>query len=190
MYWIATVQDTIRVAPEDLEKDTEQAVRESISKAYEGVVHPKIGVFLAVDEVLEIGEGKVLPEDPGVHFPCKFRILVWKPVEREIVEGEVVDVTEFGVFVRIGAIDGLVHISQIMDDYVSYDEKNSMLVGKSTKKTLKEGDRVRARVISVSLKEESKIGLTMRQPGLGALQWLEKERKEEKNQKEKGGKKK
>ncbi len=190
MYWIATVEDDIRVAPEDLEKDVKEAIKESISKSYEGVVDPKTGIFLAVDEILEIGEGRVLPEDPGVHFPCKFKILVWKPVEKQIVEGEVVDVTEFGVFIRIGAIDGLVHISQIMDDYVSYDEKNSMLVGKSSRKTLKEGDKVRARVISVSLKEESKIGLTMRQPGLGALQWLEREKKASQEREKKGGKKK
>lgn len=177
MYWLITLEEDIRVSPEKLEKNIEEAVRESISESFEGVIDPKVGVFLAVDEILEIGEGKVYPEDPGVHFPCRFRVLTWKPVEKEIVEGEVVDVTEFGIFVRIGAIDGLVHISQIMDDYVSYDEKNSMLVGRNTKKTIKEGDKVRARVISISFKEENKIALTMRQPWLGAIQWIEKERK-------------
>ncbi|HIQ49864.1 MAG TPA: DNA-directed RNA polymerase [Nanoarchaeota archaeon] len=177
MYWLVTLEKEVRVSPEKLEKDIEEAVSESISETFEGLIDPKIGVFLAVDEILEIGEGKVYPEDPGVHFPCKFRVLAWKPVEKEVVEGEVVDVTEFGIFIRIGAIDGFVHISQIMDDYVSYDEKNSMLVGRNSKKTIKEGDKVRARVISISFKKESKIALTMRQPWLGALQWIERERK-------------
>lgn len=177
MYWIVTLEEDVRVPPEKLEKDIEEAVKESISGIFEGLIDEKLGVFLGVDEILEIGEGKVYPEDAGVHFPCKFRVLAWKPIEKEVVEGEVVDVTEFGAFVRIGAVDGLVHISQIMDDYVSYDEKNSMLVGKNTKRTLKEGDKVRARVISISFKEENKIGLTMRQPWLGSLQWIEKERK-------------
>jgi DNA-directed RNA polymerase subunit E' len=98
----------------------------------------------------------------------------------ELVYGEVIDNTEFGSFVRIGPLDGLVHISQIMDDFVSYDSKNSVFLGKETKKTLKEGDKVRARIISISYAEQQKIGLTMRQPGLGNLIWLEEEKKKKK----------
>ena len=131
----------------------------------------------------EIGEGKILPEDPGVHYYAKFKLLTFKPESHEVVLGEVIDNTEFGSFIRIGPMDGLVHISQLMDDFVSYDAKKSVFSGKQTKKTLKEGDLVRARIISVSTKEEQKIGLTMRQPGLGALHWIE----EEKKKKKKGG---
>ncbi len=178
MYWLVTLEDEIRVSPEKLGEEIEKAVEKSIKETYEGTTHREAGIFLSLVKVEEIGEGKIYPEDPAVHFPARFTMLVWKPVDKEVVEGEVVDVTEFGVFVRIGAADGLVHISQVMDDYVSYDAKNSMLVGKNTKKTLKEGDKVRARIISISMKEENKIGLTMRQPGLGALHWLEREKKE------------
>jgi DNA-directed RNA polymerase subunit E' len=43
-------------------------------------------------------------------------------------------------------------------------------------------------VVALSLNEreprESKIGLTMRQPGLGTLAWLEKERNREKTEME------
>ncbi len=178
MYWLVTLEDEIRVSPEKLGEEIEKAVEKSIKEAYEGTTHREAGIFLSLVKVEEIGEGKIYPEDPAVHFPSRFIMLVWKPVDKEVVEGEVIDVTEFGVFVRIGAVDGLVHISQVMDDYVSYDAKNSMLVGKNTKKSLKEGDKVRARIISISMKEENKIGLTMRQPGLGALHWLEREKKE------------
>lgn len=47
---------------------------------------------------------------------------------------------------------------------------------------------MRARVVALSLNEreprESKIGLTMRQPGLGTLAWIEDERNREKAEKE------
>ena len=42
---------------------------------------------------------------------------------------------------------------------------------------------MRTRVVTLSLKPivtDSKIGLTMRQPGLGKMEWLEERRKEEK----------
>ena len=102
----------------------------------------------------------------------------------EVVEGEVVDVVEFGVFVRLGPLDGLIHISQIMDDYVSYDPKREAIIGKETGRVIEKGDKVRARIVAVSLREArkrgSKIALTMRQPGLGKLEWIEEDKKKKK----------
>ncbi len=177
MYQIVNVEDEISVPPEKLNLDTGKAVKESLEERFEGVINTDIGVILAVTEVEGIGEGMILPGDPSVHYPVNFKVLTWMPRDNEIVEGEVVDITEFGAFVRCGALDGLVHISQVMDDYVSYDEKNSQLVGKQTRRMLKEGDRVRARIISISFKEQSKLGLTMRQPFLGNIKWLTEEPK-------------
>jgi DNA-directed RNA polymerase subunit E' len=93
--------------------------------------------------------------------------------------------------VEIGPLDGLLHISQITDEYISYDEKNAKLVTKETGRTLGEGDKLRARLVAISLNErdpsDSKIGLTMRQPGLGKLEWIEEDMEKEKK-KEKEGK--
>ncbi len=171
MYQIATIEDEIAVAPKLFSLDLDEAVKQSIGEKYEGKTTEEIGVPLAVVSVDEVGEGKVLAGDPAVHYTTKFKILCWQPRDQEIVEGEVTDITEFGAFVRIGALDGLAHISQVMDDFVSYDEKNSQLGGKASKRILKKGDAVRARIISVSLKENNKVGLTMRQPFLGAEKW-------------------
>ncbi len=157
-----------------------QSIREAIADKLEGILDPKIGVVLGVVRVDEIGEGKIVPTDAGVHYQTTFKLLVYKPELQEIVQGEVIDNTEFGAFIRLGSMDGLVHISQLMDDYVSYDGKNSVFLGGETKRTLREGDKVRGRIISISFTEQQKIGLTMRQPGLGALQWIEAEKKKKK----------
>jgi DNA-directed RNA polymerase subunit E' len=142
-------------------------------------------VALAVVGVNEIGEGKILPGDPAVHYLTKFDMLTWMPREQELVEGEVVDITEWGAFIRAGPLDGLVHISQVMDDFVSFDEKNGQLTGRSSRRVLKTGDKVRARIISISFKEQNKVGLTMRQPYLGSVKWLEATEKEKKKAEEK-----
>ncbi|NIO44231.1 MAG: DNA-directed RNA polymerase [Candidatus Aenigmarchaeota archaeon] len=193
MYQIVSVEDEIPVSPEKLNLNVEEAVKESLEEKFEGNINYNIGVILAVIEIEEIKEGFILPGDPSVHYPVKFKLLTWMPKDREIVQGEVVDITEFGAFIRCGALDGLAHISQVMDDYVSYDEKNSQLIGKQTRKMLKEGDKVRARIISISFKEQSKLGLTMRQPLLGNLKWLTEEpikvKTEKKKKKRKGRRK-
>ena len=193
MYQIVTVEDEIAVSPEKFDMDLSEAIMESIGDKFEGKIDNDTGVALAVVDVGEVSEGKVLPGDPSVHYPVSFRMLTWMPKDHEVVEGEVVDITEWGAFVRVGPIDAFVHISQVMDDYVSYDEKNSQLAGKQSRRVLKTGDAVRARIISISLKEQSKVGLTMRQPFLGSFKWMEakaKEKpKEEKKEPEKTKKK-
>jgi DNA-directed RNA polymerase subunit E' len=104
------------------------------------------------------------------------------------VEGEVVEVADFGAFVRIGPIDALLHVSQLMDDFISYDEKQGVLLGKETKRRLSTGDQVRVRITAVSLGRagtSGKIGVTARQPFLGKLEWIESEVKQLKEASEK-----
>jgi DNA-directed RNA polymerase subunit E' len=103
---------------------------------------------------------------------------------QEVIEGQVVETTSFGAFVSLGPIDAMLHVSQISDEYISYDEKNGRLVCQDSKRAISVGDGVRARIVALSLNEreprESKIGLTMRQSGLGTTTWLEEELVEEK----------
>lgn len=179
MYRIVTIKTKIKVPPTMFGMGLKKAIKESIGQRFEGVLDQRTGMGLVVTAVNEIGEGKFKPGDPSAHYPVSFDLLVYKPEIHEIVLGDVIDNTEFGSFVRMGPMDGLVHVSQLLNDYVSYDEKNSVFMGKETKKTLKEGDPVRARIISISMTagKENKIGLTMRQPMLGAIHWIEEEKK-------------
>ncbi len=178
MFKILTIKDEVRVPPTKFELELDEAVKQSLQETVEGKLNPDIGVFLAVTEVLSVGDGRILPEDGAIYYPAEFKVLIYRPELNEVVVGEIVDITEFGVFTRIGAIDGLIHVSQIMDDKLAYDAKNATYTGKKTGYKLKEGDLVRARIVGVSLgKGRSKISLTMRQPGLGSLDWIEKEKK-------------
>jgi len=180
MYRIVTVKERIKVPPENFGMEVEEAVKKSIEQKFEGLIDPRLGVILAVVSVDEIGEGRILPNDASIHYDVTFKLLTFLPELHELVWGEVIDNTEFGSFVRIGPMDGLVHISQLMNDFVSYDSKNAVFIGKQTRRNLKEGDKVRARVISVSLAKQQKIGLTMRQPLLGSLTWIEEEKRKKK----------
>jgi DNA-directed RNA polymerase subunit E' len=182
MYRILTLRTKIKVPPTRFGMPLKKAIKESIAEKYENRLDKNFGMGLCVVDIKEIGEGKILPGDPSIHYPVTFDLLVFKPELHEVLVGEVIDNTEFGSFVRLGPMDGLVHVSQLLNDYVSYDEKNAIFTGKETKKTLKEGDPVRVRVISISMApgKENKIGLTMRQPNLGALAWIEEEKRKAK----------
>ena len=59
--------------------------------------------------------------------------------------------------------------------------KDKVLQGKKSGQSLKVGDKCKARIIAVSYKDlnNPKIGLTMRQEGLGKIEWLEQQNQQE-----------
>ncbi len=184
MYLISRIEDTVRVPPTLFDEPLEEIAFELLNENYVGMIDKKLGLMVTVKEVEEIGVGRVIMGDGAAYHNVTFTALFFKPELQEIVEGEVIEITEFGAFVRMGPMDGLVHVSQVTDDYINYDSKRGALLGKESKKTLEEGDKVRARIVALSLKgkssKETKIGLTMRQPGLGRPEWIEKEKRKKK----------
>jgi len=154
-------------------------VKRVLMEKYEGILDKDIGFILSIVDVDEVSDGSIIYGDGAAYHETEFNVLTYVPELQEVVDGEIVDVVEFGAFVRLGPLDGLIHISQIMDDFVSFDPKREAIIGKETGKVLEKGDKVRARIVAVSLREEkkrgSKIALTMRQNGLGRLEWLEDE---------------
>lgn len=192
MYYEVEVRGHIRVPPSLFKEDLKECITKSINEKYEGLISKEFGAVIAVTEIVGIGEGVIIPGDGAAYYDTRFKILTFKPELQEVILGKVSDITDFGAFIDMGALDGMIHISQTMDDFVSFSKAN-VLTGKESKKVLKVGDKVRARIIAVSYKDltNPKIGLTMRQPRLGAEHWIEEEvKKEEKPEEVKKEKKK
>lgn len=175
MFKLTTLQDTIRIPPETFGSPLEKVGREQVKHKYEGVVDEELGYVIAVTGITVSPIGKIIPGDGATYHKVSFSLLTFYPIIQEIVEGDVVEIADFGAFVRIGPVDALLHVSQLMDDYISYDEKQGVLLGKETKRKLSAGDQVRVRITAVSLGRagsSGKIGVTARQPFLGKLEWL------------------
>jgi len=176
MFKLITLQDTIRIPPETFGNPLEKVGREQVKHKYEGVVDEELGYVIAVTGIQVSPIGKIIPGDGATFHKVTFSILTFYPVIQEIVEGDVVEIADFGAFIRIGPIDALLHVSQLMDDFISYDEKQGVLLGKESKRRLITGDKVRVRITAVSLGRagsSGKIGVTARQPFLGKLEWLQ-----------------
>ncbi len=185
MFYITEVEDYIRVEPKLFGLPTREAVENQLKETYKDYYERDLGKAVTVIEVLDIGDGVIIPGDGAVYYNTRFKILVWKPELQELALGEVSEIANFGAFMDLGMMRGMIHISQTMNDFVSFSKTNT-LVGKASKRVLKDGDLCLARIVAISHKGGTpKIGLTMRQPGLGKLEWI----KEDKLQKEKEAKK-
>lgn len=180
MFYKVAVQDHIRVAPRLFGLDVENAVLKAVKQKYDGLIDPNLGVVIDVSTITDIGEGIIIPGDGASYYDTTFDLLTFQPELQEVLHGKIKDIADFGAFITLGPIDGMIHISQTMDDFVSFS-KEKTLAGRDSNRTLKVNDTCRARVIAVSFKDVTnpKIGLTMRQPGLGKLEWLEEEEQKE-----------
>jgi DNA-directed RNA polymerase subunit E' len=178
MFKLVTLQDTIRIPPETFGNPLEKVGKDQVKAKYDGIVDEELGYVIAVTRVEVSPIGKIIPGDGATYHKVTFSLLTFYPVLQEIVEGDVVEIADFGAFLRIGPVDALLHVSQLMDDYISYDEKQGVLLGKETKRKLGSGDQVRVRITAVSLGRagsSGKIGVTARQPFLGKLEWIKQE---------------
>lgn len=175
MFYLTEVEDYVRVAPKLFGLPTGEAVEKQLKETYSDYYDKEVGRVVSVVNIIAIGEGVIIPGDGAAYYNSKFRVLAWKPELQELVFGVIAEITNFGAFIDMGVMRGMIHISQTMDDYVSFSKSNT-LTGKSSKRSLKTGDLCMARVVAISHKgDEPKIGLTMRQPGLGKLEWIKED---------------
>ncbi len=187
MFKLLTLEDTIRIPPEKFGEPIEKVGHKELKMKYEGMVDDVLGYIVAVTKIKVNPVGKIIPGDGATYHRVAFSLLTFYPEIQEVVEGEVVEIADFGAFVRVGPIDALLHVSQLMDDFISYDEKQGVLMGKESRRKLATGDHARVRVTAVSLGRggvSGKIGVTARQPFLGKIEWIKEDVKKLKEEAE------
>lgn len=184
MFYLVHVEDHVRVEPKHFGLATSKAIEAQLRESYLDKVFKDLGYVISVVSVDTVEDGIIIPGDGAAYYRTLFTVVAWKPELHELVHGTIAEITSFGAFMAIGPAQGMIHISQTMEDYVSLS-KTGTLSGKATKRVLSKDDECMARIVAISYKSgQPKIGLTMRQPGLGKVDWVA----EEKRKKEAGAK--
>ena len=180
MYYKSAVEGVVRVDPSLFGEDLKKVVTDELRGNYENKVIDQLGRVIAIQSISNIEDGIIIHGDGAAFHNVTFNVVHYLPEINDLIEGEIKDIAKFGAFVDFGPFEGMIHISQTMDDFVSFSKEGTLL-GKDSKKVLKIKDKVRARIIAVSIKntQEPKIGMTMRQPYLGKSDWLDEIRKVE-----------
>jgi DNA-directed RNA polymerase subunit E' len=158
MYYRVKLKDHVRVPPEHMDKPMKEAILVMLKDRFDGFISKEFGVVVNVVSVGNIGDGVLVPGDGAPYYDTEFELIAFRPEMQEVILGRVRDMADFGAF---------------LDDFVSFS-KDKVLTGRDSARSLKIGDDCRARVTAVSFKDPSnpKIGCTMRQSGLGKLEWI------------------
>ena len=177
MYIRVKRKDVIRIPPERLGEEINELAQELTQLSFEGKIVGDRSLIVLTANIIPIGEGRIVHGDGAVYQDVEYDAMMFRLDNQEVIEGMVCEVLKFGAFIRFGPLDGLLHISQVMDDHIDVDVENQRLVGKESRRDIRVNHDVRARIVTVSVNErnprESKIGLTMRQAGLGRLDWIQ-----------------
>ncbi len=180
MFYEVELSDVGYLRPADLGKDVSEVLKDQFRAKYVGRFVKEAGLIIDVLEVTDFGYGTSILGSPNIYIRASFKALSYMPLKDEVIEGEIENVVDYGIFVTAGPINGFVHISQLGDDV--FVHRGGVIQGRKLKVTLRPGDVVRARVTAVSkpdpsapLKNEPliKVALTMRQPKLGKLEVVE-----------------
>lgn len=178
MFSIVHMSDVVRIPPNRLTNSLKNTAIGILKEKYESMISPDIGYIIMIIDATANSIGKLVAGDGATYHRVNFKALTFFPKLQEVVEGEVVEITDFGAFVRIGPTDALLHLSQITDDYLRSDVKQGVIIANQSARSLRIGSRIRARVTAVSLGKGAamgKIGITCRQPFLGATEWIVQE---------------
>lgn len=178
MFSRSSLVDVVRIPPNLFGTTMKKAALNILKEKYESMINAELGYIIMILDVKVEEMGRLIAGDGGTFHRVEFDALTFYPKLQEIVRGEIVDITDFGAFVRIGPTDALLHLSQVMDDYLKSDVKAGTIFANQSERTLKVGSTLRTRITAVSLGKAAsmgKIGITCRQPFLGADEWVAEE---------------
>jgi len=176
LFYEVEMSDVGYIRPMDLGKDLREILKRQFRAKYVGRFVKDVGLILDVLEIADMSYGASVIGSPNIYVRANFKALSYIPMKDEVIEGEVENVVEYGVFVTVGPINGFVHISQLGDDV--FVHRGGVIQGRKLKVTFRPGDVVRARITAVSKPDPSatlrnepviKVALTMRQPKLGKV---------------------
>jgi DNA-directed RNA polymerase subunit E' len=158
LYKLYTLEHVVEIPPEKFGLPKVQSAYEILSKEYQGIVDNDFGFVISIIEIIDVGPGKIIHNSAGTFHPVKFSLLAYKSEEAEIVEGEVVDALDMGIFIKLGYLDAMCHFSQLMDDSKpEFENVNQRWTSKKLGLSIQVKDVVREKLLD----HKEKIGLEL-----------------------------
>ncbi len=142
-------------------KDKSLRAHDKQAKLGKGQIYP-----YSLPDLISLGEATSAAERRA--DAASYSVIDWlkceymKGREGEVYEGTVTSVTSFGLFVELQGIyiEGLVHITELDNDYYHFDPARHCLEGERTNNVFRLGDVLEVRVARVDL-EEKQIDLQL-----------------------------
>ena len=82
------------------------------------------------------------------------KIEYMKPYVGDVFQAKISGVTNFGIFVQLdNSVEGLAHISTLIDDFYQFQPESYSLIGEHTRKVYRLGQDIKVRLTRVSVED-------------------------------------
>jgi len=128
MFQLYELTREVRIAPHHLGHDRVEAVVDELNVKLANRVVLGVGLVMALWDVVEVGQGVIYPGDGGVHCAVKFRAIVFRPFQDEIIVGKIKRCTPEGVYVTIGFFDDIFIPQEGLPHPSKFDEREQIWI--------------------------------------------------------------
>ncbi|KNZ59706.1 hypothetical protein VP01_1679g9 [Puccinia sorghi] len=125
-----TRYDTVRVQAWDFGRDRARVITAEINRKYSNKVLPEVGLCIALFDLLDVSEGKVLYGDGCLYHRAEFTLVVFRPFIGEHIVGTVKSSSPSGVRVSLKFFDDIHIPFRALQKPSAYQERERELTGK------------------------------------------------------------
>lgn len=97
----------IQISPQDFEKRSAQAIEDNINAKYADKVIHRVGLCVALYDILHTSEGLIGHGTGIVNVNVDFRMIVFRPFKGEILMGKILSASDMGIRISMGFFDDI-----------------------------------------------------------------------------------
>jgi len=128
MFVLYEMQRDVRIEPVNLDLDRVEAVTDELNQKLSNRVMMDVGLCMALWDIQSLGDGIIYQGDAGIHCEVKFRYIVFRPFQDEIVIGKIKNCTSDGVHVTLGFFDDILIPPEGLQYPSKFDEQEQIWI--------------------------------------------------------------
>lgn len=167
MFYLIDVEAKTSLSPEQLDptKNANELLLKALRDKLEGQVLKDIGLVVAVVSCSVSGEGMIPPRSPEIYFNTEIQMICFRPLEGEIIEGEIVNVTETGAFVNLGSIDAFWPRNRISNKRLSFNARRGILEDREGEISIRRKEKARLKVSNIDIRTPTTLSSVLKESG-------------------------
>ncbi|GAB0086893.1 DNA-directed RNA polymerase III subunit RPC8 [Sergentomyia squamirostris] len=165
MFVLSELKDTVRIAPELFELKLPEAIKDEINRKLANKVLYNVGLCIALQNIVSLGDSIILPGDGASHTEVIFRYIVFRPIIGEVITGKIRSCSREGVHITLGFFDDILIPPAVLQHPSRFEETEQAWVweypvedGGKHDLFMDIGENIKFRVTGEIFEEASPVG--------------------------------
>uniref|UniRef100_A0A1B0C9D4 DNA-directed RNA polymerase III subunit RPC8 n=1 Tax=Lutzomyia longipalpis TaxID=7200 RepID=A0A1B0C9D4_LUTLO len=165
MFVLSELKDTVRIAPELFNLKLPEAIKDEINRKLANKVLYNVGLCIALQNIVSLGDSIILPGDGASHTEVIFRYIVFRPIIGEVITGKIRSCSREGVHIILGFFDDILIPPAVLQHPSRFEETEQAWVweypledGGKHDLFMDIGENIKFRVTGENFEEASPVG--------------------------------